>query len=306
MYKKKSSKNKIKWIGTSDGSFLNKEKVENTLNVDLSMERAYYIDEEESAPFKENNFKTVISEKIKHEEIDVLVLQTGSIEITDLKVNEAILDTKKDLTEYKKDWFKKVENDSAKLFDVALDALSKNNGIEKVVIVKRLPRYDRSSSDILKIKSELSEFANRAYDQIWQKMGSPENIQIVHIDLKCSSSAYLRKLIFGDSNSENFDGVHMRGEGASRHFTYRTINALKQVILSEKSQGTYRSKNRTYGQAKPLSNSDHSACPQTVYQMWQKIEKNFNHRAPQAKSYSPRYNDDRYSVPTKNRFSPLN
>ena len=304
--KKKSSKKKIKWIGTSDGSVLNKEKVENTLNVDLSMERAYYIDEEESAPLKENNFKTVISEKIKHEEIDVLVLQTGSIEITDLKVNEAILDTKKDLTEYKKDWFKKVENDSAKVFDVALDALSKNNGIEKVVIVKRLPRYDRSSSDILKIKSELSEFANRAYDQIWQKMGSPENIQIVDIDLKCSSSAHLRNLIFGHSDSENFDGIHMRGEGASRHFTYRTINALKQVIFSEKRKETYRNKSRAYTQAKSVPDDDHSACPQTVYQMWKKVEKNLHHKIPPAKSYRPRFNDNRYSVPTQNRFSPLN
>ena len=79
---------------------------------------------------------------------------------------------------------------------MAQDALRKNNRIGKVIIVKRLPRYDRSSNDILKIKSELSEFANRVYDQIWQKMGSPGNIQIVDIDLQCSSSAYLRNLIF--------------------------------------------------------------------------------------------------------------
>ena len=47
------------------------------------MERAYCIDREESARFKEKNFKAVISEEIKKDEIDILVLQTGSIEITD-------------------------------------------------------------------------------------------------------------------------------------------------------------------------------------------------------------------------------
>ena len=98
----------------------------------------------------------------------------------------------------------------------------------------------------------------------------------------------------------------MKGEGASRHFTYRTINALKQVFFSEKSKGKNRNKSRIYEQGKPISGSDHSACPQAVYQMWQKIQKNSNHRAPPIKSYGPRHNNDRYSVPTQNRFSPLN
>ena len=124
------------------------------------MEKSFYIDEEDSAHFKEQSLKAVVPTEIKNEDIDILVLQTRAMEINDIKVNEAVLDNTKDLTEYKKEWFKKVENDSAKLFKIAQDALKANNSIEKVIIVKRLPRFDRSSNDILQIKSELSEFAN--------------------------------------------------------------------------------------------------------------------------------------------------
>ena len=41
----------------------------------------------------------------------------------------------------------------------------------KVIIVKRLPRYDSSAADPLGIKANLSQFANSVYDQLWFKKG---------------------------------------------------------------------------------------------------------------------------------------
>ena len=128
-------------------------KYRKDLNVQFLVEKSFYIDEEDSAHFKEQSLKAVVPTEIKNEDIDILVLQTRAMEINDIKVNEAVLDNTKDLTEYKKEWFKKVESDSAKLFKIAQDALKANNSIEKMIIVKRLPRFDRSSNDILQIKS---------------------------------------------------------------------------------------------------------------------------------------------------------
>ena len=194
------------------------------------MVKAYCIEKESCAYFKEKNFTEVVSKEIEDKDIDILVLQTN------LDINNAVIDTTKDLSDYKKDWFNKTEESSAKLLDIAENALKKNQNIKKVVIVKRLPRYERGS-DILQIKSKLSEFGNICFDQTWQKKGCPENIQIVKIDLQSSSSKYLKYLIFGDPSSKSYDGIHMNGEGASRHFTYRAINAIKKAIHPEKSIG---------------------------------------------------------------------
>ena len=89
--------------------------------------------------------------------IDTLVLETGSIEITNLDVNSAMIDPKKDIKEYHSEWFAKAEEVSTELFKLAEDAIAADDNIE-VVILQRLPRFDRGSNDISKIKSKLSEF----------------------------------------------------------------------------------------------------------------------------------------------------
>jgi hypothetical protein len=50
-------------------------------------------------------------------------MQTGSIEIININVNEAVMDTKKNVDDYKKEWFNQVEQDSKNLFLIAEDAI---------------------------------------------------------------------------------------------------------------------------------------------------------------------------------------
>ena len=83
-----------------------------------------------------------------------------------------------------------------------------------------MPRYDRSSCDLLKIKSQLSEFANVTLDQLWTKSGKPDNIQICDINLQTDQFPNLRDLIFGLQSSQSFDGVQMVGSGARRQLSY--------------------------------------------------------------------------------------
>ena len=99
---------------------------------------------------------------------------------------------------------------------------------------------------------------------------------------------------------------YMRGKGATRHLTYRTINALRRVIYPEKcTEPKIRPQKSVYVK----NDTSHRACPQAVYQNWRKIEKGFAQKQflkpPQNKLYSEVV-DNRYAVPTKNRFNPLN
>ena len=217
------------------------------------------------------------------------------------------MDSSKSMDEYKKEWFNQVETDSINLFSIAEKAIEKKPNLS-VIIVKRLPRYDRSSKDILGIKSKLSAFGNTVYDQLWMRRGCPKNIHIVELNLNCQDSAYLKKVIFDDVKNINFDGIHLRGPGASRHFTYRAVQAIKPVLESVH-------KNVLPGLAKPLfprsrkphsmpasnntvNKDNHSDCEQAQY-MKQKLQ--------QRKTYAQATKSETvYSVPTSNYYGSLN
>ena len=195
-------KKRVTWVGTSLSNVLDKKKFENDCDVNLTLAKAYCVDEEEKAVYKDANFKAVVPKIVDEKETDILVLQTGSIEITDLNIKGALEDTAKGIEKYKEEWFKKIENASATLFDVAQSAIGQDDTIEKVVIVKRLPRFDDTSKEIRKIRSDLSEYGNSVYDQIWLKRGRPNKIQIVELDIKCSQSGYRRSIIFGNQGEQ--------------------------------------------------------------------------------------------------------
>ena len=150
----KKQKQKVLWVGTSISKQLDKRKLEDDLDVELKVERAYCIADEEDALFRNKNFKLEVPKALEKDDFDTLVLQTGSIEITNIDVNQAVMDPKKNIEDYKKEWFEKVEKDSENLFNIAEVALKQSNSLKKAVIIKRLPRFDRSTDDIIGIKSQ--------------------------------------------------------------------------------------------------------------------------------------------------------
>ena len=278
------------------------KKFENDTKSSFKFVRAYGIEEgnerasaKEPLKFPHQTFKKVVPEVLKKDDVDILVLQTGSIEISNIKVNEAVLDTNKDLNEFKTDWFDQVEKDSKNLFKIAEDAIKQKPKL-KVVIIKRLPRFDSNSQDILNIKSSLSKFANSVYDQMWTKRGSPNNIKIIELNLNIEKPGYLRDLIFGSKSSKFFDGVHLNGPGASRHLTYRAVQALRPLLPHHGKPST-RAIPRPTQTKTNYKLDDHIDCPQARYQRGQ---------VELAKSYADAVRSYRYAIPTSNRFNHLN
>ena len=85
---------------------------------------------------------------------------------------------------------------------------------------------------------------------------SPSNIQIVELKLNLEGSKYLKSLIYGSANSEHVDGIHLRGPGASSHYTFRAIQAVKQALSPASSSNTLPEKQ---------TKDNHTNCPQTKY-----------------------------------------
>ena len=306
--KKVKSTFDVAWVGSTISKVMDEKKFEKSTKSNVKFVRAYGITEENESShpkatlgFPNQSFQKVVPEVINNNNIDTLVMEAGSIEITNIKVNKALMDTSKDIKEYKKQWFDQVEEDSKKLFKIAEDAI-KHKPALKVVIIKRIPRFDCSSQDILGIRSTLSNFANSVYDQLWTKSGSPENIKIAELKLNVEHSGYLKSLIFGSKTEDNFDGIHLNGQGASRHFTYRAVQVMQNIISPHpRKPSAIPSLHRQPAAEKyNLCEDDHSDCPQARYQRrkYSDVVSGYT-TPPTAYGYT-------YSVSTANRFNPLN
>ena len=92
------------------------------------------------------------------------------------------MDSNKELEIYKTEWFDKVEKASSSLFKLAEESAAAHPNLH-VIIVKRPPRFDRTSRDILGIKAKLSVFGNSIYNQLHIKSNYSDRIHLVELDL---------------------------------------------------------------------------------------------------------------------------
>ena len=139
------------WIGTSLSKPLHVRQFEKETKTAVKMVKAFGIKNESNQLYPDKNFTDTVPGVVKNEKPDVLVLQCGSIEISNIDVKRALIDGEKDIEDYKKEWFVKIEEDSANIFDVAERAIKQKPNM-KVIIVKRLPRFDQPSADPLGIR----------------------------------------------------------------------------------------------------------------------------------------------------------
>ena len=305
-------KHKITWIGTSLSKVLDKKKVEEDLGVELKAVKAYCVKEE--GRFPNENFKTIVPEAIKDGNIDTLVLEAGNIEISNVEVNNAMMNTDKDIEESKKEWFEEAEETSKSLFNLAEKSIASDPNLN-VVIVKRPQRFDKSSKDILGIKAKVSEYANQVYDQCKLKSSNSQRIHLVDLKLGADKSNHLKHIIYGAQDDPRYDGIHLSGSGASRHFTYRAVQALKQIVpySSQKKMSSSPIYKKRSARGDSMLQSDHTTCPQALYQR----EKQRGNRTNQARHYvsyasAVRNNGQtrvgqtvNFAIPTKNRFDLL-
>ena len=92
---KQKKKKSITWFGTSISKVLDVKKLKNDTKTDLKIVRAYCIQKEGMYP--KSNFCAVVLHELRKEPADVVVLQTGSIEITNIDVRKAMMDPIKDI-----------------------------------------------------------------------------------------------------------------------------------------------------------------------------------------------------------------
>ena len=222
---------------------------------------AFTVDEDDDARYKSKNFLKIVPERLRQKSYDTLILQAGCNEISNIQLENS------NSPHNVKLWEEKVEKSRLKLFKLAESSIKANPSLKKVIIVKSLPRYDPREKDPSSIKSRLNKFGNSLYDSLWMNNGCPANIQIRDQHLDCQGP--LREKRFGSPGyvgqyGKPWDGIHMRGHMAVRHYSHSLIRILNEL--------------------------NHQSCPQTVYQ-YQYTQPG---RVDQFQYQNRRYRNNRY------------
>jgi hypothetical protein len=232
----------------------------------------------QAAKFPASNFTDVVRTQIGKGKFKTLILQAGSVDITNLNTNE---DPVKHMEYFRQETVMSATN----IFQAGLNALKSNPDLRKVIIMKQIPRYDPSNVDPLSLKASLSFLFNNTLTNLWMESNFKEKMFIGNHDIDCNGS--IREARYRHTKSGRFDGIHLIGSSGRKAYTRSVLNILKSAGVT--------------------SSDFHGYCPQFAYQnrqrknnQWQagkSRDRNFRSRQPYQQNVS--------SVPTQNRFESL-
>ena len=226
-FDQRSQKNKLLFVGDSLSRNLNISVIKNVTDMNVKRAEAFVIAKDDpKASFPAKNFTDIVPKELSQDCYSTLVLQGGTNEVSNLNISGNV--TQK--IEILKDEIKK---SSENMFELAQRSLSENSSLEKVIILKRIFRCDLPKDDPSHIRSKLSEYGNRVYDDIWLSKGCPGNIIIAQQPLECQGP--LAESRYGSPSTKGYDGVHMRGRLAVQHYTGSFVNVLIDTLSNPNS-----------------------------------------------------------------------
>ena len=218
-------KKKILFIGDSLSRNLNVSVLKNVTDMEVRKAEAFIVDKNDvKARYPEKNLMDVVPRELKNDAFSTLILQGGTNEVSNLVTSGEMTMEKIDSLKHE------IKASSEKIFNIAEKSLAQNEGLENVIIFKRMFRCDIQRNDPAQIKNHLSKHGNRVLDDIWLSKGCPQNIKIVQQGLNCNEE--LRSSRFGHPTAQGYDGVHMRGKLSVQHYTGSVLNALMEAVPS--------------------------------------------------------------------------
>ena len=237
------------------------------------------------AIFPERNFTDVIPTELAKGVFTNLIVQGGSVHITNLITK----DNPKEYIEY----FRQEAVLSAKnIFSACENALKMKTSLKTVIILKQIPRYDRTNVDPLCMKQALSLLYNNTLTDLWMTSPLKDRIFIGNHNIECSGS--IRESRYRNTQTGAFDGIHLYGSSGRKAYTQSVLNILKQAGLVD-------------------LEFDHLNCAQSQFQ---RKQNGFNKNKTwpwdtDARKFGcgnkrqTNQNSQRFEVPLQNRFAGL-
>ena len=280
-------------IGDSISGNIDKGILAKTMDADIRTVKAYSTLEDtmeteakEETEYPDRKFQDVMKKEVENSDVDILIVQATSVDITNLKVSH---DNSKKYSEFfKQDTIISASN----LFTSVENTIKANPKIKKAIILKHIPRYDCVENDPLGIKAALSHIYNDSIVQQWLKSPLKDKIELGSHDLECTGGVRDSRYRSG----RKFDGIHMRGPSGKKAYTESVLQILHNTGHIKNSPPAYfRRYHEKY--TTQVVSQDRYHCPtqNTDYLRDRDI------RNKKQNNYS-RY---QYTIPTSNRFVQL-
>ena len=228
----------------------------------------------------------------KKKDDDVLIVQSGSVDITNLKTDGCITQN----VEY----FKQKTLISAKnLFTAVSNAEINHPHLKKIIILKQIPRYDFLSSNPPGLKHHLSKLYNDTLDQLFSEHPFKNKMIIGNHNLECSGGVFQAR--YRNIQSGKFDAVHLFGPSGVKSYTASVLQVLSSANLVKVNptkyydQYNHKTSHQAGNQNKQRNrNSEHRE--QTIRR--NSRDQNIGTNANSDGAYQ-------YEVPTNNRYATL-
>ena len=212
-------KDKILWVGDSINSNVDFKDVSIKSGMEIFPAKAYTVTKESpGARFPDCNFLDVVERELSNKEYDVLVIGGGIAEITNLDTDHAPVER---LAEFKES----VLEASKRLFSLAETALHSHPTLDKVILLKKPPRFDPKSVDPLELKPQLSQLADSALFEMWCESSLRKKIFLGDHTIPHKLDEDHHK-VFGNPAHPSYDGLHMNGPSGKLLFHESIMNIL--------------------------------------------------------------------------------
>ena len=254
-----------------------------------------------AARYPAKNFKDVIPVEVKKETFDCLILQAGSVDITNLDTKER--------PEENLEYFKQEVRYAAKnLFTAAEAAFKAQPSLEKVVIMNQTPRYDDKEVDPLSLKQALALLFNNTLSELWLDSPLKDKLVIGTHNLECVGG--IKEARYRDTRKRMYDGVHMYGPSGMKAYTISVLDILKAAKILDQTDRQTHSGQEYYRNLSKFQFQKRKNVRRGYQPAEQKRAKcdSDNDRDIRPKKYN-RVQDDyeqRYNVTTSNKFNHLN
>ena len=256
MPQEKVSEAKILFIGDSISSSVDMRQLSTATQSTFVTARAYSSIHDtvsnvakQAARFLEANFTDVVPAELKKAKFETLILQAGSVDITNLN-------TKDNPSEYVEYFKQETIMSATNLFKSGERAFSIHPSLKKVVLMKQIPRYDPPSVDPTGLKPALSQLFNNTMTELWMKSNEKNRLFIGSHDIECTGA--IRESRYKQPKTGKFDGIHLLGNSGQKAYTLSSLKILQAAKLTSSEQDY------------------HQSCAQFQYQSRQVRNKNSN------------------------------
>ena len=276
---------KILYIGDSISHNVNMDALEAASEAQFVKAKAYSSDHDtvanvakHAAKFPESNFTKVIPTELKKGKYKHLIIQSGSVDITNLNTKE---EPSKYTEYFKQETIKSANN----IFNAARNALKEQPTLKKVVLMKQIPRYDPSHVDPMGLKPTLSMLFNSTVTSLWMDSPDKDKIFIGNHDIECTGA--IKESRYRETKSGKYDGIHLYGSSGRKSYTMSVLNILKAANITSAEYNSLQSGTQFLHRVQNRRNGRNS----------RQTTRPGNQKQNNAQQF--------YSVPTQNRFSRL-